>query len=158
LGQILEGLGMKKVGIFYGLLEYITAIWSILGPFDNLVPIWYTFPRFGILCKEKSGNLDAIYQMTTAKLLICKISQDWSPIKIPILIGSQHVHIKSTYSWECYDSNLVFLINDKKNVRHQGCQILLGTWYQTGKNVLPKGTQNVPNGHEISQMTVKYSK
>jgi hypothetical protein len=25
-GQILEGLGMKKVGIFYGLLEYITAI------------------------------------------------------------------------------------------------------------------------------------
>jgi hypothetical protein len=25
-------------------------------PFGNLVVIWYIFPRFGILCKEKSGN------------------------------------------------------------------------------------------------------
>jgi hypothetical protein len=29
-GSILEGLGMKKVGIFYAHLEYITANWHIL--------------------------------------------------------------------------------------------------------------------------------
>jgi hypothetical protein len=51
---------MEKVGIFY--------IWPfgmcILRPFDtyilwtlgNLVAIWYIFPRFGMLCQEKSGN------------------------------------------------------------------------------------------------------
>jgi hypothetical protein len=32
------------------------AIWYILGPFGNLVVIWYIFPRFGILYREKSGN------------------------------------------------------------------------------------------------------
>jgi hypothetical protein len=45
-------------------LEYITAIWyillpfglPILWPFGNLEAIWYVFPRFGILCQEKSGN------------------------------------------------------------------------------------------------------
>jgi hypothetical protein len=26
-------------------------------PFGNLMAIWYIFPRFGILCQEKSGNL-----------------------------------------------------------------------------------------------------
>jgi hypothetical protein len=41
---------MKKVGIFYGYLEYIRVIWNILWPFGNLVTIWYIFPRFGILC------------------------------------------------------------------------------------------------------------
>jgi hypothetical protein len=29
-GQILEGLGFENVGIFYGPLEYFTAIWDIL--------------------------------------------------------------------------------------------------------------------------------
>jgi hypothetical protein len=52
----MEGLGMKKVGIFYGHLEYITAILYILLPFGNLVAVWYIFPHFGILNKEKSGN------------------------------------------------------------------------------------------------------
>jgi hypothetical protein len=28
----------------------------ILWPFGNVVVIWYIFLRFGILCKEKSGN------------------------------------------------------------------------------------------------------
>jgi hypothetical protein len=47
---------MEKVVIFYGHLEYITAIWYISCPFGNLVAIWYIFPRFGILCQYKSGN------------------------------------------------------------------------------------------------------
>jgi hypothetical protein len=32
------------------------AIWYILWPFGYFVVIWYIFPRFGILCQEKSGN------------------------------------------------------------------------------------------------------
>jgi hypothetical protein len=52
-GSILEGLGLKKVGIFYSHLKYITAIWYILWPFRNIVAPWYISPRFGILCKEK---------------------------------------------------------------------------------------------------------
>jgi hypothetical protein len=43
--------------------RYFLVIWKISWPFDvfwpidNLVAIWYTIPRFGILCQEKSGNL-----------------------------------------------------------------------------------------------------
>jgi hypothetical protein len=56
-GEILEGLGMENVGMFYGQLEYF-------GPFVifynhlvlGIVIIWCIFPRFGILCQEKSGN------------------------------------------------------------------------------------------------------
>jgi hypothetical protein len=47
---------MKNVGIFDGHLEYITAIWHILWPFDNFVAVLYIFPRFGISNKDKSGN------------------------------------------------------------------------------------------------------
>jgi hypothetical protein len=49
---------MVNVVIFYGQLEYITAIWYILLSFGNLVIIWYIFHRFGVLCQEKSGNPD----------------------------------------------------------------------------------------------------
>jgi hypothetical protein len=47
---------MKKVGILYGHLEYITAILVYLRPFGTVVAIWYIFPRFGIFNKQKSGN------------------------------------------------------------------------------------------------------
>jgi hypothetical protein len=47
---------MENVGIFYGHLEYFTAIRNILLPFYNVVFIWYIISRFGILCQEKSGN------------------------------------------------------------------------------------------------------
>jgi hypothetical protein len=40
---------MEKVGIFYGQMVF-------LWPFGNLVALWYIFPRFGVLCLEKSGN------------------------------------------------------------------------------------------------------
>jgi hypothetical protein len=35
---------------------YIIAILYKLWPFGNLVAIWYSFPRLGTLCQEKSGN------------------------------------------------------------------------------------------------------
>jgi hypothetical protein len=44
---------MEKVGIFFGHFEYIRPI---LWPSGNLVGIWYIFPRFGILCRKRSGN------------------------------------------------------------------------------------------------------
>jgi hypothetical protein len=40
---------MKKVGILYGHLKYVKAIWYILRPFGNLVEILYSFAHFGIL-------------------------------------------------------------------------------------------------------------
>jgi hypothetical protein len=55
---------MENAGIFNGHLEYFTAIWYIIWLFSNLVVMWYIFPRFGILCLDKSGNpvtLFAIY-------------------------------------------------------------------------------------------------
>jgi hypothetical protein len=39
----LEGLAIEDVGLFYGYLVYFMVI-------------WYVFPRFGVLCQEKSGN------------------------------------------------------------------------------------------------------
>jgi hypothetical protein len=47
---------MENDGIFYGHLEYFTVIWCMLWPFGKVVVIWYGFPRFGIMCHEKSGN------------------------------------------------------------------------------------------------------
>jgi hypothetical protein len=48
------------------MLVYFMVIWNILRsfgigilwPFGNVVVIWYIFPRFCILCQEKSGNPD----------------------------------------------------------------------------------------------------
>jgi hypothetical protein len=48
---------MEKVGIFYGHLNYINAIWFIQWPFGNLVAIWYIPPVYLVYCvKNKSGN------------------------------------------------------------------------------------------------------
>jgi hypothetical protein len=57
LGKFCRALELKRlVCIFYGHLEYLTAIGYMLRPFGNFLDIWYIFPRFGILCQEKSGN------------------------------------------------------------------------------------------------------
>jgi hypothetical protein len=65
---MLEGLGMKKVGVVYGLLEYLTAIWYILWLYGHLVilwQIWYIFHSFGILCEENSGSsVTAVQQVS----------------------------------------------------------------------------------------------
>jgi hypothetical protein len=44
---------MEKGGIFYGSLVNFMPFWYILWPFGNL---GIFSPRFGILCREKSGN------------------------------------------------------------------------------------------------------
>jgi hypothetical protein len=48
-GEILEGLAMGVVGIFYGNLVHFTTIWYSLWPSG-------IFFRFGMLYQEKSGN------------------------------------------------------------------------------------------------------
>jgi hypothetical protein len=49
LGKYWRALESKR-------LVYSVDIWYILWPFGDLEAIWYIFPRFGILCPEKSGN------------------------------------------------------------------------------------------------------
>jgi hypothetical protein len=49
-------LGKFLRAIEWKLLVYFMVIWLIIWPFGNVVVIWYIFPRFGILCQEKSGN------------------------------------------------------------------------------------------------------
>jgi hypothetical protein len=44
---------MENVGIFYGHLEYFTAIWYIFGLFDNVVVIWYIFHVL-VYCVKKN--------------------------------------------------------------------------------------------------------
>jgi hypothetical protein len=67
-GYILEGPGMETVGMFRGHLEYITAVWYVLGPFGNLVVSWDILTHFGKLYQEKSGNPDndgAMYDLVS---------------------------------------------------------------------------------------------
>jgi hypothetical protein len=47
---------METVGIFFGYLEYISAIWYMLWPFGNLVTIWYIFPPFWYIVSRKIGQ------------------------------------------------------------------------------------------------------
>jgi hypothetical protein len=69
LGQILEGVAIEDVGIFYGHLAYFTSVRYILWAFGifyghlvYFMVIWYIlwalgiFFRFGMLYQEKSGN------------------------------------------------------------------------------------------------------
>jgi hypothetical protein len=53
LGKFLEGIGMDKVGIFYGHLEYTSAIWYILWPFGNFVNFVAKFPPFWYIVSRK---------------------------------------------------------------------------------------------------------
>jgi hypothetical protein len=46
---ILEGHGTENVGIFYGCLEYLTAIWYISWPFGAFCGHLVYFSRFGML-------------------------------------------------------------------------------------------------------------
>jgi hypothetical protein len=63
LGKIWEGRAMKDVGILYGYSVYLATIWSIwrlfgtfYGHLVHYMVIRYIFPRFGMLCQDKSGN------------------------------------------------------------------------------------------------------
>jgi hypothetical protein len=80
---------MENVGLFYGLLEYFTDVRNILCPFSNVVFIWYIFPRFGILCQEKSGNPADVSEQSTGTLLFLqglrtKISMEFNLLLVSL--------------------------------------------------------------------------
>jgi hypothetical protein len=52
----LERIGTENVGIFYGSLEYYTAIWYILWQFLNVCGNLVYFFHSGVFYQEKSGN------------------------------------------------------------------------------------------------------
>jgi hypothetical protein len=49
-------LGKFWWALEWKMLVYLMVIWNILWTFGNVVVIWYNFPHFGKLYKEKSGN------------------------------------------------------------------------------------------------------
>jgi hypothetical protein len=53
-GQILKGLGMENVSIFYEQLEYFTAIWYNLWPFGIVSGNLVYFSHFGIFGSRKT--------------------------------------------------------------------------------------------------------
>jgi hypothetical protein len=59
----------ETVGIFYGHLEYITAIWYILWSFGNLVAVWY-IPPFLVYWIKK--NLATLVQTLLMQLFVGK--------------------------------------------------------------------------------------
>jgi hypothetical protein len=56
-GYILEDLGIDNTGVFCGHLEYFPTIWYVSWPLDIFLVILAHFSRFGMLHREKSGNL-----------------------------------------------------------------------------------------------------
>jgi hypothetical protein len=54
---------MENIVIFYGPLQYFTAICIILWSFCNGLILWYIFHRFGVLCQEKPGNPAVTFQI-----------------------------------------------------------------------------------------------
>jgi hypothetical protein len=52
---------MKKDGIFFGHLKYITAIWYIFWPFGNLLAVWHLFSHFGICMYCVKKNLATLH-------------------------------------------------------------------------------------------------
>jgi hypothetical protein len=47
---------MENIGIFYDHLVSFRPLETFFGHLVYFVFIWYIFPRFGILYKDKSGN------------------------------------------------------------------------------------------------------
>jgi hypothetical protein len=75
----------KFIYIYCGLLEYLMDIWDILLQFGTFcvhlvlfVFIWYIFSGFGIMYKEKSGNLalkfSPFYEFTNH----CRIARNYN--------------------------------------------------------------------------------
>jgi uncharacterized metal-binding protein len=59
---------MENVGTFYGHLEYFTANWYILWPFNNVVVIWFIlfFFTFLVFCVIKNLATLVKYQLASS--------------------------------------------------------------------------------------------
>jgi hypothetical protein len=95
-GQILEGLAIEDVGIFYEHLVHFTVFCHILWTFGIVHGNLVYFSCFGVLCKEKSGNpaqnckiSSNNYDMLFFKLFffLCNFSRtkQWSQEERPVV-------------------------------------------------------------------------
>jgi hypothetical protein len=89
---------MEDAGIFFGDVEYFTAIWYSLWPFCNVVVIWYIFPRSGILCQEKSsGSPDRKRNAPARHLRLTRRGKSLYYFKSPVW----NIYFPSTYKQTC---------------------------------------------------------
>jgi hypothetical protein len=63
LGKFWRAFELKIVVYFMVIRNILRSFGVFLWPFGNVAVIWYIFPRFGILCLEKSGNPVANLQL-----------------------------------------------------------------------------------------------
>jgi hypothetical protein len=56
LGKFCRALEWKMQVYFMLICNMLQSLGLFYGHFGNVVVLWYIFPRFGILCHEKSGN------------------------------------------------------------------------------------------------------
>jgi hypothetical protein len=62
---ILEGLEVEHVGLFYGHLEYIKAVWYIVCPYGNLGAVWFIwFSPVLVNCLKKNLATLGVYLCT----------------------------------------------------------------------------------------------
>jgi hypothetical protein len=118
-GQILDGLPMEDVGIFYWHLVHFTVFGYILWTFGIVRRNLVYFSHFGILYEEKSGN--------------------------PARHWLQNRFLKS---WKCFlwmcmkiKDEPLSLSERKKRCKTRGCQIFIGTTYQIGRTNVPTYTK-----------------
>jgi hypothetical protein len=102
-GFRLEGLSKENVGIFYGHLVYLIAIWYILWPFGtfcghliHFVVIWYMFSRLGMLCQKNLATLNCkVNKREKNIVLICYVesAKNALPLKNLLKAKSRRVNI-----------------------------------------------------------------
>jgi hypothetical protein len=74
----------ERCWYLYGHFVYFTAKWYILLSFMlvHFVVIWYIFPRFGLLYREKSGNHGSQGGKKCLDLVVTALPENWT---IPLI-------------------------------------------------------------------------
>jgi hypothetical protein len=187
----------SKLGKFWRTLEwkmlvYLRVIWNILPPFGKFlkllgkaVIIWYIFPCFGILFREKSGNpgrKEEILQSNVPRKWVGQkkrtrqlffhwesLSADWKGVL-------RTKFFKHTF---CLSELFLSTYNHPFNIRYvvvveyratvvklfrgpirctyvsQGCQIFLAATTYQNGENAPNDHKNIPIGRKIDQMIIK---
>jgi hypothetical protein len=80
---------MEVVGLFYGHLVYLTAIWYMLWPFGTLYGYLVYFTLFWYVAPNKSGNPVPPYTLTGFDLATPKLqSPRWQVVPIPLYLAA----------------------------------------------------------------------
>jgi hypothetical protein len=107
---------MKEVGIFYGHWAYLRPCDTFYGLLVYFVIIWYIFPRFGTLYREKSGNPDGRSTMgrnkkhSGCKRRLLELLSQWATRKcqkVFFCFQSEPLHIHRVTRGRCYDHDFL---------------------------------------------------